>query len=260
MSKNLKRWLQKLFTVTLLLILTQTSFAAGPRAKDLYFKVGAGVFTPTFDLLDGYRFGIDGPPTGVTNTTLGGETTIFSIVGTSDDLNNRIENKQILSMGGSAGYQINPHIGVELHLNFGFITIALRDTFVDSLFVEGAENAGTSHIPPPALLPIGATITYSPFPSALISPYIGLGGVLALLDNRRAGSPPTDLAILDGGGEFGVLVHGGFHLNITKDWFAFLDVKYGYIDQPNINDRGGQAVPVDFFDFRHFSVGAAKRF
>lgn len=260
MAQLLKPLIEKLIGALLLISLSQITLAAGPRAKDLYIKLGGGILTPTFEMKEGYLHGVDGPPLGSTTTSLGGETAFFTIIGTTDDIENRIENKSILALGGSAGYQLNSQLGIEVHINLGFINFALRDTFVDALISEGKEAAGTVHLLPPPLLPVGLSLTYSPFPNQMLSPYLGVGGLLALLDNRRAGSPPTDIITWNGAPELGVLIHGGLHLDISKDWFAYLDIKYGYVEEPDIIGKNGDPVPVDFFEFRHFSVGGGKRF
>jgi len=261
MEKNINKMLKQILCSMLLATLaTQASFAAGPRAKDIYVKLGGGILTPTFKLKSGEPFGIDGPPLGVTNTTRGGTTELLNITGSSDNLQNRIENKQILALGGGAGYQFNSYVGAELHLNVGFPNIAVRDIFLDDILAEGKETAGTVHILTPHLLPVGASITLSPLPNAFISPYVGFGGILALLDNRRAGSPATDIITWDGGADIGILIHGGANMDITKDLYAYVDIKYGYIDEPEIKGKNGESVAVDYFDFRHFSVGVGMRF
>lgn len=261
MDKKINRIFKQILASMLLVALTtQASFAAGPRAKDIYVKMGAGILTPTFDMKEGALYGVDGPPLGTPNTFPGSDVVQFTVIGATNDIENRIENKQILALGGGAGYQFNPYIGVELHINVGFPNIAIRDVYVDDLLAEGKETAGTVHILTPHLLPIGATVTFSPLPNAFISPYVGAGGLIALLDNRRAGSPATDLITWDGAPSLGVMFQAGAYMDINKDWFAFVDIMYGYVDEPDIEGKDGEPVAIDFFDFRHFSVGAGMRF
>ena len=261
MDKKINRFLKQiLYSMLLVAMTTQASFAAGPRAKDIYVKMGAGIMTPTFKMKEGELYGVDGPPLGTDNTLVGGGNVLVNVHGASDNLENRIENKQILALGGGAGYQINPYLGVELHLNVGFPNIAVRDIYVDDLVAEGKETAGTVHILTPHLLPVGATVTFSPLPNAFVSPYVGAGGILALLNNRRAGSPATDLITWDGAPSLGIMFQAGAYMDINKDWFAFVDIMYGYVDEPDIEGKDGEPVAVEFFDFRHFSVGAGMRF
>jgi opacity protein-like surface antigen len=49
-------------------------------------------------------------------------------------------------------------------------------------------------------------------------------------------------------------------LDVSDDWYAFADIRYGRIDSPDIKDRFGDKVPLDKFEFRQFKFGVGYRF
>lgn len=238
--------------------MVSTAFAAGPRAKDYYLNLGGGVFSPNFIMKKNAQFGVDGRPAGLTIEINGIPTVNIGAV--SNDQSGRPENKQILSFGGGGGYKLNHYLAAELHLSLGFPNIQARDIYGDDVVEEDGGTTGKVHILTPDLLPIGASLVFSPLPDAFISPYFGFGGILALLDDRRAGSAATDYLIVPGGAEYGFLVHVGAFMDINKDWFAFVDIKYALIEEPEIDDKFGEPVPIERFEFRYFNLGGGLRF
>lgn len=258
---NLMRLTQFALTFLLSLTLIPTSYAAGPRARDFYLNMGGGVFSPNFVMKSGAEFGVDGPPAGLTlGLDLGIDIPGLNIAAVTNDQSGRPENKQILSFGGSGGYKLNRYLAAEVHITLGFPNIQVRDIYGDDVVEEDGGTTGKVHILSPDLLPVGASVLFSPLPDAFISPYVGFGGVLALLDDRRAGGAPTDILIWDGGAEIGFLAHVGAYMDINKDWFAFVDIKYAVVDEPEMDDKFGNPVPIDRFEFRYFNLGGGLRF
>ena len=46
---------------------------------------------------DGYQFSVDGPSLGTPNTLPGNDEVLFTVIGATNDVENRIENKSILA-------------------------------------------------------------------------------------------------------------------------------------------------------------------
>ena len=243
------------------------SYAAGPRPKDFYLMMGGGVFSPDFVLNKNASVSnVDGPSAqsiiGASLPFLGlnQPLQIIGLSGGSDWSEGRPENQTILSLGGGLGFKYNRYFGIEAHLDLGFPNILVKDVNVGNALGDSAEHLGRVHILAPDLLPIGASIIYTPIPDFIVSPYIGIGGLIALLDNRRAQSQPTDILVVDGGIEFGYMIHAGAHLDMGNEWFGFFDMKFASINSPEFSTRRGIAAPVNRLDMRHIRVGAALRF
>ena len=243
------------------------SYAAGPRPKDFYLMMGGGVFSPDFILNKNAPVSnVDGP---LAQSIIGaslpflGLNQPLQIIGLSSSADwnpGRPENQTILSLGGGLGFKYNRHFGIEAHLDLGFPNILVKEINTNDAIDSDTDHLGRVHILAPDLLPIGASIIYTPIPDFIVSPYIGIGGLIALLDNRRAQSQPTDILVVDGGIEFGYMIHAGAHVDMGNEWFGFFDMKFASIDSPDFSTRRGLVAPVDRLDMRHIRVGAALRF
>jgi len=241
--------------------------AAGPRAGSAYISYGVGFFNPEFTLgpqgqnqiiKDVKNSGIDAnarQSLGVTLVLLGMPFKInVPLEGTSDANLPPPENRGILSLGGTAGYQFTDHWSAELGLDLGFPTIDLRGPLVGRVVGNTGEDLNIK-VMPPSLLPITLTGIYTFLPYARVSPYVGFGPMLAILDNRRSYTSATDVIALEGGVEIGYAVHAGVKLEFSDEWFGYFDAKYGRIDSPDIEDHDGKRVDVDKFEVRQLRFG-----
>lgn len=232
--------------------------AAGPKAGQPYVAFGGGLFNPLFTLPPG-SMPIDGDTDGELTIVLGDIPLLPSeiTIGTDGQSNAnqvRAENRGLLAIGITAGYQFTDELGAELGLDLGFPNITLHGPLLNNVLSNNPESLNI-RVAPPSLLPITVTGTYTMFPYAAVSPYIGGGAMLALLDNRRSYSGANDVLVLEGGVEVGYVLQLGLKLDVSEVWYAFLDVKYGRIDDPKIEDVDGNDVDVDKFEVRNLRFG-----
>ena len=254
--------------LTFILILGLSSsfaFAAGPRPKDFYLNVGGGVFTPDFVLNKNTTLkGVDGE-SNITYISAplvgtGQPLRLIGLAGDGDVGKPQPENRSILSLGGALGYKYNRNINFEVHLDLGFPNILVKNLNLNKLLDSDVQSTARIHILAPNLLPIGASVTYTFLPNSVVSPYVGVGALIALLDNRRIDYEATDILVIDGGVEFGYLIHAGAFLDLTSTKFGFFDLKFASIDSPEFTTRQGTPSPVDRVDIRHIRVGMGTRF
>jgi outer membrane protein W len=247
--------------------LLQPAQAAGPRAGSAYISYGLGFFNPEFTLsqqgqqqiiADVKNSGIDAnarQSLGITLVLLGVPFKVnVPLEGQSDANLPPPENRGILSLGGTAGYMFTDHWSAELGLDLGFPTIDLRGPLIGRVVSNGSDTLDVK-VMPPTLLPITVTGVYTFLPYARVSPYVGFGPMLAILDNRRSYTSATDVIALQGGVDVGYAVHAGVKLEFSDEWFGYFDAKYGRIDNPHIEDHDGKSVGVDKFEVRQLRFG-----
>lgn len=251
----------------LLGLVSSISFAAGPRPKDFYLNLGGGVFTPDFVLNKNTTLdGVDGESSvtfvGISVPFVGVDQPLqlIGLSGDGDVAAHQPENRTILSLGGVLGYKYNRNFSFEAHLDLGFPNIVIKDVHLANVLDQDTQQTGRVRILAPDLLPIGASVTYTLLPDAIISPYVGVGALIAMLDNRRAQNEATDILVIDGGIEIGYLLHAGAFMDLSNTWYGFADFKFASINSPDFTTRQGIAAPVDRLDIRHIRVGAGIRF
>lgn len=262
-----RQGVQALVLTLMLSTLLQPAQAAGPRAGSAYISYGLGFFNPEFTLSrqgqqqiidDVKNSGIDASARqslGITLVLLGVPFKVnVPLEGQSDANLPPPENRGILSLGGTAGYQFTDHWSAELGLDLGFPTIDLRGPLVGRVISNDQQSLNVK-VMPPTLLPITVTGIYTFLPYARVSPYVGFGPMLAILDNRRSYTSATDVIALEGGVEIGYAVHAGVKLEFSDEWFGYFDAKYGRIDSPDIEDHNGKPVDVDKFEVRQLRFG-----
>lgn len=257
-----KKYMISLLGILLLILSIGSANAAGPRPKDVYLNLGGGVFTPEFTLTPNKIVDrVDGESS-VTTIILPliGSVPLIGLTGDTDNDTRRPENRTILSLDASLGYKYNRHFGIEINLDLGFPNILVRDLGIDNLLASDSNSSGRVQILAPELLPVGASLYYTPAPDFLISPYFGLGAMMVFLNNRRASSSATEILILEGNVEFGWMFQAGAHVDISQDWFGFFDIKYANIDEPQFETEQGIPAPVDKLEIRHIRVGIGLRF
>lgn len=233
--------------------------AAGAKMGDFYLQLGGGAFGPLFTLKSSGS--IDGPPGEATiyATLPNGGGTPIPLVGlvfeSDEEQLIKPENRSMISLGGVFGYQITDEFGAEIGLDLAMLEIDLQNLYILKDVLPGNPETINIQILPPDLLPITFSGIYTFFPSARVSPYVGVGAMLAILDNRRAPNTATDILVLDGGVEFGYIAHAGIKMNVSEGMYAFADFKYGRISNPDIKDRLGTPVSVEKFEVRHMRFG-----
>lgn len=250
--------LRSILSVIALMCLSFNGSAAGSKMGEFYLQLGGGAFAPQFTLNAG---SIDGPA-GQTQiyATLpnsgGTPVPLIGLVFESDEEQLiKPENRGMISLGGVFGYQITDEFGAEIGLDLAMLEIDVQNLYIIKDILPGNPESINIQILPPDLLPITFSGIYTLFPSSRVSPYVGFGAMLAILDNRRAPNTATDIVVLDGGAEFGYIAHAGIKMDISEGMYAFADFKYGRISNPDIQDRFGQAVSVAKFEVRHMRFG-----
>jgi len=253
-----------MFAVLLGLWQVNIAHAAGPKAGDFYIGFGAGIFTPDFSIPKNGLPSITGTPeTSYIVIPLGGFPIAIGlsggVPGATGESSIRPENYDILAFGGNFGYKVTDTVGIQLDFDVSFPDIQIQDVGVGNVVgVNG--RLGQVQIMQPGILPFTASVVYTFLPDSLFSPYIGVGLMVTTFSSRGVEATSDEVLTLDGGVEFGYLLHTGVMVDVSDDWYAFADVRYGRIDSPDIKDRFGDKVPLDKFEFRQFKFGVGYRF
>ena len=241
-----------------LMLFSVNSYAAGAKMGEFYLHLGAGAFGPQFTLNAG---SIDGPPGQAEISVIlpGSGGAAVPLIGLEFDSTTDVlikpENRDMISLGGAFGYQLTESFGAEIGLDLSMIEIDVQGLYLLQDILPGNPESINIQILPPDLLPITFSGIYTLFPSSRVSPYIGFGAMLALLNNRRAPSVATDIVVIDGGLELGYIVHAGIKMDVSEGMYAFADFKYGRVSNPGIDDRFGAPVSVAKFEVRHMRFG-----
>ncbi len=249
--------LSPLATLMVCLFTAVYAHAAGPKMGQFYLGLGGGVYDPLFTL-DASEFDIDGPiPTTTLLISLPGvsEPLELDIQATSSELQVQTENRPMISLGGLFGYQITPEFGAEIGLDLSMLEIDIQNLFILQDVLPGNPETVNVQVLPPDLLPISFSGIYTFLPNKRISPYLGFGVMIALLDNRRSQSVATDILVLNGGVELGYIAHAGIKLAVSDTMYGFFDIKYGRISNPAIEDRFNTAIKVEKYEVRHMRFG-----
>lgn len=250
--------LKSILSVIILMCASFNGSAAGSKMGQFYLNLGGGAFAPQFTVKAG---NIDGPPndTQIFAVLPNGGGTPVPLVGLqfSSDEQQLIkpENRSMISLGGVFGYQITDEFGAEIGLDLAMLEIDVQNLYIIKDVLPGNPETINLQILPPDLLPITFSGIYTFFPSSRVSPYVGFGAMLAMLDNRRAPNTATNIVVLDGGIEVGYIAHAGIKMDISEGMYAFADFKYGRISNPSIQDRFGTPVSVEKFEVRHMRFG-----
>lgn len=232
--------------------------AGGPRGGDFYLTFGAGIFQPTFAIPEGQE-SLEGQQIDALVLEIGGLAIPVPLTGDIDEGEENPENLDILSFGGALGYQFTDQLGVEIALDLAFPEIQLQDVGLSDV-IGGDAQAGQVQVLQPGILPVTISGIYTMMPSWFVSPYVGLGVMAASFENRRASTDSAEIMMLEGGLEFGYVVQAGARADLGDDWFGYAEVKYGRINDPDIQDLEGNDVQVDMFEMRHIRVGAGFSF
>jgi len=148
-------------------------------------------------------------------------------------------------------YMLNSNIGLELIL----ATTKHNVTGTNSL---AGVDVSSVRVLPPTL-----TLQYHFAPKATVRPYVGVGLNYTLFYNAKvnAGLGGTGATDIDYDSSFGLAAQAGFDVDLNKDWFMNLDVKYIKMDTTATITGGSLAGTVDVdIDPWVIGVGVGKRF
>ena len=251
----------QLASLLILLFSAISAQAAGPKMGQFYLGIGGGVYDPLFTL-DASEVSLTGESTTTILISLPGvaDPLAVDLIGSSDEPQTLTENLPVISLGGFLGYQMTPEFSAEIGLDLAMIEIDVQRLFILQDVVGENPETIDVQILPPDLLPITFSGIYTFMPNRRISPYLGFGVMIALLDNQRSQSTATDILVLNGGVELGYIAHAGVKLAITDSMYAFADLKYGRISNPQIDNRLGVPVKLEKYEVRHMRFGVSYPF
>ena len=259
---GLSSTLARLAALLILLFSTMYAHAAGPKMGQFYLGLSGGVYDPLFTLDTSEVSLSGGDTTSTILISLPGvqEPLALNLIGSSAEPQIKTEDIPVISLGGFFGYQMTPEFSAEIGLDMAMIEIDLQGLYIlQDVLTENPETVDIQ-ILPPDILPISFSGMYTFMPNRRISPYLGFGIMVALLDNRRSQSTATDLVVLSGGAEVGYIAHAGVKLAVTDSMYAFADIKYGRISNPDIDNRFGVPVKVEKYEVRHMRFGVSYPF
>lgn len=247
---------------SLVIFLPSVSFAAGPRMGEIYLGVGGGIFAPKFDVNGKFENALNPPPLSELGIQFDETFSAITIgAGDSSETDKQTENLEMISLDAIIGYQITNEFSAELAIDLSFITIDVEGLEVTRIGA-GAPDTLALQVMPPELLPISFSGVYTLFPQSRVSPYAGLGVMLALIDTNthQSNHDINDILTLEGGLELGYIAHAGVKLDISKSRYVFFEVKYGQISSPDLANRLGNEVDIDKFEVRHIKFGLGYPF
>ncbi|MGB2942661.1 MAG: outer membrane beta-barrel protein, partial [Candidatus Macondimonas sp.] len=201
--------------------------AAGPKAGEIYVGMGGGLFTPEFNLENSSQPSIApnqqqqniaiprisiGPigfrlPVSITTGDAPGQQ--------SDDP----ENRGVISLNGGLGYQFTDHLGVEAGLGLTLPRILLEGPIVSRVISNDPETISIK-IAAPAIIPIAASGIYTFLPNNIISPFVGVGLLIADLSNRVTFNEASDTIAAEGGFEIGYVLDAGARFRVNDNWYG----------------------------------------
>lgn len=251
---------------SLVVFLPSVSFAAGPRMGEIYLGVGGGIFAPRFDVSCSQATCLNPAPLGSLGIVVGEAVGVAPLsvtlgAGETQDTDKQTENLEMISLDVVIGYQVTDEFSAELGIDLSFITIDVEGLEVPRIGA-GSPDALALQVMPPELLPITFSGVYTLFPQSRVSPYLGFGAMLALIDTNthQSAADVNDLLTLEGGLELGYLAHAGIKLDISKSRYVFFEVKYGRISSPDLTNRHGINVDIEKFEVRHIKFGLGYPF
>ncbi|PCJ20941.1 MAG: hypothetical protein COB04_03480 [Gammaproteobacteria bacterium] len=246
----------------LVVLLPSTSFAAGPRMGEIYIGVGAGIYAPKFDADGTFGTAVNPPPLGEVTINIG-DFPASVILGANDSTSTDVqtENLELISLGAVIGYQITNEFSAEIGIDLTFITIDVEGLEVPRIGA-GAPDTLALQVQPPELLPLTFSGVYNFLPQSRVSPYVGFGAMLALIntDTNQSAFDVNDLVTLEGGIELGYFAQAGVKLDISKSRYVFVEAKYGRISSPDLTNRLGNKVDIDKFEVRQLKFGIGYPF
>ena len=241
--------------------------AAGPKAGEIYVGMGGGLFTPEFNLENSSQPSIApnqqqqniaiprisiGPigfrlPVSITTGDAPGQQ--------SDDP----ENRGVISLNGGLGYQFTDHLGVEAGLGLTLPRILLEGALVSRVISNDPESISIK-IAAPAIIPIAASGIYTFLPNNIISPFVGVGLLIADLSNRVTFNEASDTIAAEGGFEIGYVLDAGARFRVNDNWYGSVGLRYGLIDSPELEDDRGNTIAIEDLEIREIRFGVGMTF
>ena len=241
--------------------------AAGPKAGDLYVGLGAGLFTPQYNLENPAQPSI-APSQQQQNIAIprisigpiGFRLPVSIVAGDATPQNSDSpENRGVLSLNGGLGYQITDNWGVEAGLGFSLPRIILEGPIV-SRVISNQPDTISIRVVAPLIIPINISGVYTFLPDNIISPFVGAGLLIANLDHRASFNETSGTIGAQGGFELGYVLDGGARFRVNDNWFGSLGVRYGKIDSPDLTDDLGDRIPVKDLEIREIRFGLGMTF
>jgi len=241
--------------------------AAGPKAGEIYVGMGGGLFTPEFNLENSSQPSIApnqqqqniaiprisiGPigfrlPVSITTGDAPGQQ--------SDDP----ENRGVISLNGGLGYQFTDHLGVEAGLGLTLPRILLEGAIVSRVISNDPETISIK-IAAPAIIPITASGIYTFLPDNIVSPFVGVGLLIADLSNRVTFNEASDTIAAEGGFEIGYVLDAGARFRVNDNWYGSVGLRYGLIDSPELEDDRGNTIAIEDLEIREIRFGVGMTF
>jgi opacity protein-like surface antigen len=241
--------------------------AAGPKAGEIYVGLGGGLFTPEFNLEDANQPSIApnqqqqniaiprisiGPigfrlPVSITTGDAPGQQ--------SDDP----ENRGVISLNGGLGYQFTDHLGMEAGLGLTLPRILLEGPLVSRVISNDPESISIK-IAAPAIIPITASGIYTFLPDNIVSPFVGVGLLIADLSNRVTFNEASDTIAAEGGFEIGYVLDAGARFRVNDNWYGSVGLRYGLIDSPELEDDRGNTIAIEDLEIREIRFGVGMTF
>ena len=241
--------------------------AAGPKAGQIYAGFGGGLFTPEFNLEDSDQASI-APNQQRQNIAIprisigpiGFRLPVDIIAGDArPQQSNDPENRGVISLNGSLGYQFTDNIGVEGGLGLTLPRILLEGPIV-SRVISNDPEAISIKIAAPAIIPIYFSAIYTFLPDNIVSPFIGAGVLFADLNNRLSFNEASDTIGAEGGFEVGYVLDAGARFRVNDQWFGTVGVRYGQIDSPELKDDRGNKIAIEDLEIREIRFGMGLAF
>lgn len=241
--------------------------AAGPKAGDIYVGMGGGLFTPEFNLENAGQPSIapnqQQQSIAIPRISIGpiGFRLPVSIVAgnTQGQQSDDPENRGVISLNGGLGYQFTDHLGVEAGLGLTLPRILLEGPIVSRVISNDPETISIK-IAAPAIIPITASGIYTFLPDNIISPFVGVGLLLADLSNRVTFNEASDTIAAEGGFEVGYVLDAGARFRVNERWYGSVGLRYGLIDSPELKDDLGNTIAIEDLEIREIRFGLGMTF
>ena len=241
--------------------------AAGPKAGEIYVGMGGGLFTPEFNLED------SGQPSIAPNQQqqniaiprisigpIGFRLPVSIVAGnTQPQQSNDPENRGVISLNGGLGYQFTDHLGVEAGLGLTLPRILLEGPIVGRVISNDPETINIK-IAAPAIIPITASGIYTFLPNNIVSPFVGVGLLIADLGNRLTFNEASDTIAAEGGFEVGYVLDAGARFRVNDNWYGSVGLRYGLIDSPELKDDWGNKIAIEDLEIREIRFGVGMTF
>ncbi|PCJ20939.1 MAG: hypothetical protein COB04_03470 [Gammaproteobacteria bacterium] len=237
--------------------------AAGPRMGEVYLGVGSGFYAPKFDVSGTFNTALNPPPLATVTIALpnGISGSVLTGAGDSTATDVQTENLELISFDAIIGYQITHSLSAEVGIDLAVFNVDIEGLETGRIGAGSPETLAIN-VMPPELLPITFSAIYNFFPQSRISPYLGFGALLALLntDTHQSQSDVNDLLTLEGGLELGYFAQAGARFDISKSRYFFVELKYGRVSNPELTNRLGIDVDAKKFEIRHLKFGLGYPF